>query len=279
MKGNCSTLKRPFAICLGVAALLLSGQRGFTADADTELRALVAKVNADIGAGKRTESALADDLKQFDVLLAGHKGEKTDAVAQILYMKIMLYAEVLENGPKAQELLSQLETDFKDTPFVAKLEKQAAAAAAAKQLQASLTIGSKFPDFNVTDLAGQPLSVAGDRGKVVLVDFWATWCGPCRAEMPNVIAAYQKHHGEGFDIIGVSLDDDRDKLNSFIKKHEGMAWPQYFDGRGPDNKLAAKYGIQLIPFAVLLGRDGKIIGTYEPDKKLEAAVSAALAKK
>ena len=75
------------AIILGVTVLLLSGQRAFTADATNELKTLVAKINADIAAGKRTESGLADDLKQFDVLLAEHKGEKTDIVALILYMK------------------------------------------------------------------------------------------------------------------------------------------------------------------------------------------------
>jgi len=271
-------MKSKLAIILGAAVLLLSGQRGFTADATTELKALVTKINADLAAGKRTESALADDLKQFDTLLAEHQGEKTDDVAQILFMKATLYGEVLKDDAKEQKLLSQLKTDFKDTAFVAMLNKQEAAAAAAKKIQASLTIGSKFPDFQVADLAGQPLSVANDKGKAVLVDFWATWCGPCRAEMPNVIAAYQKYHAQGFDIIGVSLDEDKAKLLSYTKD-ENMPWPQFFDGKRWDNQLATQYGIDSIPANFLLDGQGKIIGKDLRADDLDKAVAAALGKK
>ena len=109
------------AIALGAAVLLLPCQRGSAADATAELKELVAKVNSDIAAGKRTETALADDLKQFDTLLAEHKGEKTDDVALILFMKAKLYGEVMNDDAKEQELLTQLKTDFKDTSLVAKL--------------------------------------------------------------------------------------------------------------------------------------------------------------
>ena len=271
-------MKSTLAIVLGVAALLLSGQRGFTADATAELNALVTKINADISAGKRTEAELADELKQFDVLLAEHKGEKTDAVARILYMKATLYGEVLQNDAKAEELLEQLKTDFKDTQFVAHLEKQEAAAAAAKKIRDSLVVGAKFPDFNETDVAGQPLSIAGHKGKVVLLDFWATWCGPCRIELPNVIAAYQKYHAKGFDIIGVSLDEDKAQLLGFIKDQK-MTWPQFFDGQRWDNKLAVKYGIRSIPAAYLLDGEGKIIGRNLRGDALDQAVAGALANK
>jgi thiol-disulfide isomerase/thioredoxin len=270
-------MKGKLAIILGVVTLLLPGQRGFAADAAAELHSLVTKINADLAAGKRTESALADDLKQFDVLLAEHKSEKTDAMAQTLYMKAMLYHEVLKNEVKAHELLSQLKTDFKDTPFVAKLEKQEAAEAAAKAIQDSLLVGGKFPDFDVTDVAGQPLSIASHKGKVVLVDFWATWCGPCRIELPNVIATYQKYHAQGFDIIGVSLDEDKAQLLSFIK-NENMTWPQFFDGKRWENQLAVKYGIQAIPAAFLLDGSGKIIGKDLRGDDLKQAVAAALSK-
>ena len=208
---------------------------------------------------KRRKPALADDLKQFDVLLAEHKGEKTDAVAEILFMKATLYSEVFQDQAKADVLIKQLKSEFPGTHLVTALEQQEVAEAAAKKVQANLVEGTKFPDFAEKDVDGKPLSVANYNGKVVLIDFWATWCGPCRAEMPNVVATYKKYHSQGFDIIGVSLDDDRQKLLNYTKDN-GMTWPQYFDGQGWSNKLAVKYGIEAIPATYLLDGNGVIIG-------------------
>jgi thiol-disulfide isomerase/thioredoxin len=270
-------MKNKFIAIFGVALLLLSGQRGFSADATTELKDLVTKVRADLATGKKTESDLADDLKQFDALMAEHQGEKTDEVARILYMKALLYREVLQNPAKADELTKQLMSDFKGTDFVAGLEKEQAAQAAAKKLQDTLAVGTKFPDFDEKDVIGQPLSITGHKGKVVLIDFWATWCGPCRGELPNVLVTYQKHHPEGFDIIGVSLDQDQAKLTQFTKSMN-MTWPQFFDGQGWGNKLAVKYGIESIPATFLLDGDGTIIGKDLRGEDLEAAVAKALGK-
>lgn len=268
-------MKNKFAIILGVAALLFSSQTGFAADAQTELTALVTKIKADLAAGKKTEAALSDDLSQFDTLLAEHKGEKTDAVARIFYMKALLYRQILDNSAKADELEKQLKTDFKDTAFVANLEKQEAAEAGAKKIQDSLTVGSAFPGFNETDVSGQPFSISGHKGKVLLVDFWATWCGPCRGELPNVIAAYEKHHSAGFDILGVSLDQDKSKLLTYTKE-QNMTWPEFFDGQGWNNKLAVKYGIQSIPASYLLDGEGKIIAKNPRGEALEPAIASAL---
>src|ERR1019366_3232768 len=245
----------------------------------TELHALVQQVQTKLRTGKTTEADLAPELQKFDLLLAAHAGEKTDELAQVRYMKAMLYAEVLKDTAKADEMLKQRKADFKGTKFVDRLEKQEAALGEAKKIQSALGTGLAFPDFSEKDLNGQPLSVGSLKGKVVLVDFWATWCGPCRAELPNVIATYKKHHGQGFEIIGISLDSDRDKLDAFLKQTDGMTWPQFFDGQGWSNKIAVKYGVQSIPFAVLVGPDGKIIGKDLRGEELENAVSAALTKK
>jgi peroxiredoxin len=246
-----------------------------------ELKALVAKVNAKAQRDTRTEADFADELKQFDALLAEHKDEKTDDVAQIALMKAVLYSQLLDNPEKAAELIQQLKKDFPDTQqgkhadeMLDNLKQQVEA----KKIKSTLVKGAQFPDFEEKDLAGKPLSVANYKGKVVLVDFWATWCAPCVGELPNVIKAYEKHHSDGFEIIGISLDQDEKKLKNFTKE-KNMTWQQYFDGKGWGNKLAGKYGVQSIPATYLLDREGKIIGKDLRGPALDEAVTTALAKK
>ena len=273
-----------FALAFALVGGLLASQPGFaapTTNATAELQELVAKIQTKLEAGKNTEKELADELKAFEVLLAKHKGEKTDEVASILFMEAMLYVQVLDNTEKGTALLTQLKTNFPDTKpgknadeILASIKKQAEA----KKIKAALVDGAVFPDFAEKDLAGKPLAIANYKGKIVLVDFWATWCGPCVAELPNVLKTYEKYHAKGFEVIGISLDKDETALNSFIKK-KNMVWPQYFDGQGWQNKLAAKYGITSIPATYLLNGQGKIIGQDLRGEALDEAVAQALAKR
>ena len=248
----------------------------------TVLTNLIARINAKIEDGKTTEKDLAPELKEFEELLAKQKANKAEAEqgAQILFMEAMLYLQVLDNPDKGKELVQRLKRDYPKTKpaehadeVLANIDKQLAA----KKAQADLVEGKTFPDFTVTDTSGKPLSIANYKGKVVLLDFWATWCGPCVQELPNVVKTYDKYHSQGFEVIGISLDRDRQKLAGFTKEKK-MPWPQYFDGLVWENKLAVKYGINGIPATFLLDGQGKIIAKDLRGEALEQAVAKALGK-
>jgi thiol-disulfide isomerase/thioredoxin len=127
-----------------------------------------------------------------------------------------------------------------------------------------LKLGNNAISFNAVTMDGTevefPKSYAG---KIVMLDFWATWCGPCIAEVPNMKIAYEERHDKGFEILGISLDEARDeeKLKDFVKEKE-LPWSQIFEGKGWDIKLAETYDVSGIPFVLLVDGDtGKILGT------------------
>jgi thiol-disulfide isomerase/thioredoxin len=138
-----------------------------------------------------------------------------------------------------------------------------------------LTIGGNPIAFDVKGTNGETISLDKYRGKVVLLDFWATWCGPCRVEMPNVVSIHKKYRDKGFEIIGISLDRDRGAMEKYIKS-SGMEWPQYFDGAGWNNTVAAKYKVRSIPATYLIDRHGKIRYRSLRGRDLEKAVAELL---
>ena len=133
-------------------------------------------------------------------------------------------------------------------------------------------VGKKALDFNVQDLDGNDLSLEKYRDNVILLDFWAVWCGPCIAEMPNVKQVYEKYKDDNFQIIGISLDDSRDKLVGYLEK-EGITWPQFFDGNGWKNRVAEMYGISAIPHMYLIDGEGMIRKSGVRGHALEPAVA------
>ncbi|MDR0901611.1 MAG: TlpA family protein disulfide reductase [Opitutaceae bacterium] len=224
-----------------------------------------------------TEAQFADELGRFDAILAAHKGEKTDDAAQVLFMKAMLNSEVFNAPGKAVEALQRLKADFPGTKtagtadeIIASLEERKAAQARKDALKP----GVEFPDFAVKDTTGAALSVGKYKGRVVLVDFWATWCPPCLEELPRVLAAYQKYNGKGFEVIGISLDQDDATLAKFMEARK-LPWPQHRDAKG---ELAEKYGAMLIPATFLIDREGRVAATDLRGPELEEQLEKLLGK-
>jgi ankyrin repeat protein/thiol-disulfide isomerase/thioredoxin len=143
---------------------------------------------------------------------------------------------------------------------------------AIREARAERPMDLKFTAVDSTDV-----DVAKLRGKVILVDFWATWCGPCRGEIPHVVAAYNQLHTKGFEVVGISLDQNKEQLTNFTKQ-AGMAWPQYFDGKGWENEISSRYGIQSIPTAWLIDKKGFVRSTNAPVDTLVGQVKALLAE-
>jgi len=132
-------------------------------------------------------------------------------------------------------------------------------------------IGQPAPGFTQPGVNGKPVTLASFKGKYVLVDFWASWCGPCRRENPNVVKAYKKFHSKGFAILGISLDDNKARWVEAIQKDQ-LTWTQVSDLKGWQNSVADLYGVRGIPMNFLLDKDGKIVARglrgEDLDKKL-----------
>lgn len=142
--------------------------------------------------------------------------------------------------------------------------------------------GKVITSFSTKTTEGKALNFPSDyKGKVVLLDFWATWCGPCMAEMPNVVETYKKYHAEGFEILGVSLDNDSTiKKMPDVMQKAGMVWPQIADGKGWQAGIGQLYAIDSIPATFLVDGDtGKVLGANLRGEALGKAVEAALKEK
>ena len=237
---------------------------GNVADAWNELRAAAQQK---LQTAEDPEKSVREVLADLERFAAAHAGTPEASFALFNHGSLALE---LGDDAAAERSFREAARLTTDPQFAAHVESQLA--------QLAMRPGKAPPAFAARTLAGKTISPQDFRGRVVLLDFWATWCGPCIAELPNVQQVYREHHDAGFDIVSFSLDRDKAALTGFLKKRE-MPWTHVFDAELPPTaSVAAKYGVNAIPFMVLIGRDGTITGVNLRGPALAKAVTETLGK-
>lgn len=154
---------------------------------------------------------------------------------------------------------------YPENPYVKQYHQQV-------EVERKTAIGASAPDISLADPEGKIRTLSSLKGKVVLIDFWASWCGPCRKENPHVVAMYKEYHDKGFEIYSVSLDKERSSWLAAIAK-DNLIWPDHVsDLKYWKSEGAAAYGVTSIPFTVLIDKKGKIVAKKLRGEELENKV-------
>ena len=227
----------------------------------TEAATILFRLHAVEAAESRDPSKLA--ALDAEAATFAERYPQSRRAVEVAWLRLEAYERV--DSKKAEALLKQY-TQHSDPRI----------AGEAKRRLMMLELTKKPMELKFTGVDGREFDLAKWRGKVVLLDFWATWCGPCRMEMPKVVATYKKLHPKGFEIVGISLDSSKDKLVQYTKQQD-MTWPQYFDGRTWENKISRDFGIQAIPEMWLVDKRGYVRST-EARGNLEEQITKLLAE-
>lgn len=219
-----------------------------------------------------TSAAMEINLKR-DSLISFQKHYRQNMKAFVLKNSPSIVAlnaskEFSQKASEHTEFFDEIKKIYKNEAyaqeFLAFLEQQLS--------KVSIEVGSIAPDFELKTPEGNLLKLSSLRGQYVLIDFWASWCGPCRRENPNVVKMYNKYHNKGFEILGVSLDNNQGNWEKAIKK-DGLTWKHVSDLKQWDSKVVPLYGVTGIPMTVLLDKEGRIIARDLRGASLEAKLA------